>query len=46
MTETDFCPVLPEGQSSRADQFELFCRVVHDWLPGLNVLDSDSWVWF
>ncbi|KAF2429488.1 hypothetical protein EJ08DRAFT_635180 [Tothia fuscella] len=37
--------MLPEGQSVRGDQLELFCRVVHDWLPGLNVLDSGSWVW-
>jgi len=38
--------MLPENPHVKSDQVELFCRVVHDWLPGLNVLDSDSWVWF
>jgi hypothetical protein len=37
--------MLPEARHMRADQLELFCRVVHEWLPGLNVLASDAWVW-
>lgn len=37
--------MVPEARQLRADQLELFCRVVHEFLPGLNVLDSDSWVW-
>jgi hypothetical protein len=37
--------MVPEARHLRADQLELFCRVVHEFLPGLNVLDSDTWVW-
>jgi hypothetical protein len=37
--------MLPEARHLRADQLELFCRVVHEWLPGLNVLASDGWTW-
>jgi hypothetical protein len=35
-------------QQSAGDQpenYELFCKVVHDFLPGLNTLRADPWVW-
>jgi hypothetical protein len=37
--------MLPEARQLRTDQLEFFCRVVHEWLPGLNVLASDPWMW-
>ncbi|KIW02778.1 uncharacterized protein PV09_05840 [Verruconis gallopava] len=37
--------MLPEARHLTGSQLELFCRVVHEWLPGLNALASDTWMW-
>jgi hypothetical protein len=37
--------MLIEERQVKMEQRERFCKVLHEWLPGLNVLSADGWTW-